>query len=154
MTEISLPRGLTLMSNEKPLWYGRLSWAAEWKLILIGILTIWFAFVGLIFIIYAALEVYSTEYFVSNKRIYLSHGVVARQIMEIKNEWLIRTSMTQDVPGRLLDYGTVIINTPKQYFGEVVMPGVSDPQHMLEIVESIKGSESMPKLQIYSGPES
>jgi len=137
MSGVKIPAGFGLTEGEVPYWYGKMSWKANWLLILLGALTIWIFGLGIIFILIAALRVYATEYFMTNKRIYVKYGLVARRVLEIKIEWVTGTIVSQGFMGRLLNYGDVIISTPGQYAGSVVMRGVSDPMHIRTIVENI-----------------
>jgi len=93
--------------------------------------------ISIILLIIAALRVYSSEYFMTNKRIYVKYGIISRHVMEIKNEWITGTALTQGFIGRILNYGNVVLSTPGQYAGSVVMIGVSDPMNIRTKVEDI-----------------
>jgi len=122
------------MENERPYWYGRLSWKANWFLILLGLLTIWL-FIGIFFLILAYLRVKSTEYLITSHRIYVKYGLVGRRVYEIKNEWITAVMVRQGFIQRILNYGDLIYSTPGQYAGSVIMRSVSDPMHIRTIVE-------------------
>lgn len=132
---MDIPSGFTLMEGEKPYWYGRMSWKANWFLILLGLLTIWIFGIGIIFFIIAFLRIRGTEYFITNQRMYVKYGLVARRVSEIKNEWITGVFVRQGFIQRLLNYGDLVYSTPGQYAGSVVMIGVSDPMHIRTIVE-------------------
>jgi len=136
MATVNIPSGFTLMEGERPYWYGRLSWKANWLLILLGILTIWIG-IGLIFFILALLRVKSTEYFITSHRIYTKYGLISRKVNEIKNEWITGVAVRQGFISRILNYGSLVYSTPGQYAGSVLMLGVSDPMHIRTIVEDI-----------------
>jgi uncharacterized membrane protein YdbT with pleckstrin-like domain len=122
------------MENERPYWYDRLSWKANWLLILLGLLTIWIL-IGIIFLIIAYLRVKSTEYFITSHRIYVKYGIIGRKVFEIKNEWITGVIVRQGFFQRILNYGDLIYSTPGQYAGSILMIGVSDPMHIRTIVE-------------------
>ena len=132
-----IPSGFTLMPNEIPYWYGKMSWKANWLLILLGIATIWIFGLGIIFLLIAFLRVVGSEYFVTSHRIYVKYGIIGRSVFEIRNEWITGVMVHQGFMGRLLNYGDLIISTPGQYAGSVVIVGVSDPMHFRTIVEDI-----------------
>jgi len=134
---INVPGGFTLMEGERPYWYGRLSWKANWLLILLGVLTIWIFGLGIIFFIIAFLRVKKTEYFITSHRIYAKYGLVGRNVFEIKNEWITGVMVRQGFISRILNYGDLVYSTPGQYAGSVVMIGVSDPMHVRTIVEDV-----------------
>jgi len=92
---------------------------------------------GSIFFIIAVFRVYGSEYFMTNKRIYVKYGIISRRVMEIKAEWITGTALAQGFIGRILNYGNVIISTPGQYAGSVVMVGVSDPMNIRTKVEDM-----------------
>jgi uncharacterized membrane protein YdbT with pleckstrin-like domain len=125
------------MEGERPYWYGRLSWKANWLLILLGLLTILLFGLGIIFFIIAFLRVKSTEYFITSHRIYTKYGLIGRRVFEIKNEWITSVIVRQGFVSRILNYGDLVFSTPGQYAGSVAMIGVSDPMHIRTIVEDV-----------------
>ena len=133
---VNIPSGFTLMEGERPYWYGRLSWKANWLLILLGLLTIIFG-LGIIFFIIAFLRVKSTEYFITSHRMYTKYGLIGRRVFEIKNEWITSVIVRQGFVSRILNYGDLVFSTPGQYAGSVAMIGVSDPMHVRTIVEDV-----------------
>ncbi|MEM3958675.1 MAG: PH domain-containing protein, partial [Thermoproteota archaeon] len=90
-----IPSGFTLVEGERPYYYARLSWKANWLLILLGILTIWVFGFGLIFFIIAFLRVKATEYFITSHRMYTKYGLIGRRVFEIKNEWITGVMVRQ-----------------------------------------------------------
>jgi len=125
------------MEGERPYWYSRLSWKANWLLILLGLLTIWIFGFGIIFFIIAFLRVKATEYFITSHRMYTKYGLVGRRVFEIRNEWVTGVMVRQGFFPRILNYGDVVYSTPGQYAGSVIMVGVSDPMHVRTIVEDV-----------------
>jgi len=134
---VNIPSGFTLMEGERPYWYGRLSWKANLLLILLGLLTIIFFGLGIIFFIIAFLRVKSTEYFITSHRMYTKYGLIGRRVFEIKNEWITSVIVRQGFVSRILNYGDLVFSTPGQYAGSVAMIGVSDPMHVRTIVEDV-----------------
>lgn len=147
LTEI--PSGFGLLENERPYWHGRLSWKAIigylfWGtvFIIVGLATMSLYYIGALFIliaiiifVVAVLRVISTEYFVTSHRVFTKYGIGSRKVFEIKNEWITGTIIKQGLIARALNYGDIIISTPGQYAGSVVMKGVSDPMHIRTIIE-------------------
>ncbi|MCS7373562.1 MAG: PH domain-containing protein [archaeon GB-1845-036] len=103
----------SLLEGERPVWRGRISWKAQWWLLLLGVLTIWFFGLGIIFFIIAIIRVYSSEYFVTNKRVYVKYGLIAREIFDLKNEWITNYIVKQGVIGRILSFGDIVISTSR-----------------------------------------
>ncbi len=134
---IKVPAGLTLLEGERPYWYGRMSWKASWDLILLGILTIWAYGFGLLLFLLALSRVLASEYFVTNQRVYIKYGLLAKRAFEIKIEWITDVVVRQGVMGKILNYGNIIISISGQYTGSVIMAGVSDPMHIKTIIDDI-----------------
>jgi len=132
---VKIPAGFSLLEGERPVWRGRISWKAQWWLLLLGVLTIWLFGLGIIFFIIATIRVYSSEYFVTNKRVYVKYGLIAREIFDLKNEWITNYIVKQGVIGRILSFGDIVISTPGHYAGTAVMRGVSDPTHIKTLLE-------------------
>lgn len=135
---LKLPSGFTLVEGEVPYWYGRLSWRANWLLILLGVVTIWIFGLGLLFFLLAYLRIKVTEYLITSHRIYAKYGLVARQASEVKLDWVTAVMTRQGFMGRLLNYGDVIFSVPGHYAGSVLFVGVHDPLHLREMVEDIR----------------
>ena len=131
---IQTPDSITLHDGEVPLWSGRMSWASNWILLFLGILTIWFLF-GIIFFLVAAINVYSTEYFFSNQRIFIRYGIIGRRIFDIKNEWVTNYVVSQGIFGRILSYGDLVISTPGEFGGAARLIGVSNPLEIKALME-------------------
>lgn len=124
---MNIPKGLNLEEGEKPVWYGRMGWKANWFLILLAILTIWLFGIGLIFLLLTLLRVMSTEYFVSNKRIFVRYGLLKKTVLQIRNEWISSYLISQSFFGKIFNYGRVWISTPGYFSGVTVMKNVSNP---------------------------
>jgi uncharacterized membrane protein YdbT with pleckstrin-like domain len=137
MSAVKVPAGFSLLEGERPVWRGRRSWKSQWFLILLGALTLIFFGLGLLFLLIAYLRVISTEYFVTNRRVYVKYGVIGRAVFELKNEWITSIVVTQGFIQRLLNYGNIIISTPGYYTGTTMMKDVSDPMHVRTMLEEV-----------------
>ena len=104
---------------------------------MLGIATILISVLGILFLLIAFLRVAGSEYFVTSHRIYVKYGIIARSVFKIKNERITGTMIRQGFIGRVLNYGDLIISTPEQYAGSVLIRGVSDSMHFRTIVEDI-----------------
>jgi uncharacterized membrane protein YdbT with pleckstrin-like domain len=133
---IRIPTDVSLIEGEKPIWFGQMTYAANWPLFLLGLLFFW-TIIGLpLFFILAWINVTTSEYFISNKRIYLKHGLIARVALDSKKmDWITNTAIVQDFFGRILNYGNVLIATPGTYIGTSMFKGVEDPMRIKEIIE-------------------
>jgi len=73
----------------------------------------------------------------TDRRVYVEYGLARRRVHEIKIEWITGTALYQDLMGRILNYGNIVISTSGQYAGSVVMADVSDPMHIRTMLEDI-----------------
>ncbi len=73
-----------------------MSWVANWGWLLLAVLfllPIITFFFSIIFFIIAFLNVITSEYFISNKRIFVKYGFISRVMNDIKMEWVTNTSL-------------------------------------------------------------
>jgi tetratricopeptide (TPR) repeat protein len=135
-SSIKIPTDISLSEGETPIWSGNMSWAANWAFILLAILFIWTIILPIIFIIIAYINVSTSEYFVSNRRVYIKYGWIRRAINDLKLDWITNVSISQGFFGRIINFGTVLIATPGTYTGTSGFVGVSDPMKIRGIIDS------------------
>jgi uncharacterized membrane protein YdbT with pleckstrin-like domain len=116
-----------------------MSWASQWLLILIGVILI-FTIIGIIIsiilFVIAAIHVETSEFFVSDRRVYMKYGLIRRAINDLKLDWITNVSVSQGIVGRILNFGTVLIATPGTYTGTSAFVGVSEPMKIRGIIDS------------------
>ena len=122
-----VPSGLVLSGGERVLWYGRRSFKSLIGWIIIGLLTIWIFGLGIIFFVVAVLKWWQTEYAITNRRVYSKTGIISRIVHDAPLEKVTDATFYQSFLGRLLNFGTVSINTAGMGGYEVNFVGVSDP---------------------------
>jgi uncharacterized membrane protein YdbT with pleckstrin-like domain len=155
MASIKLPAGLTLSEGEKPIWYSHPSYASRiggiigdafWLaigLILFAIspatLGFFFGFlliiIGIIGLVLVFIGVYFTEFFISNRRVYIKTGVFGRSTHDLRTEWITGSTLHQGVFGRMFDYGNVIFNGVG--FSNAGMMGAPNVQTVKSIVDNV-----------------
>ena len=96
-----------------------------------------FIIVGLVLLLGTIIAVVGSEYFIISHRIYVKYCLIARHVYEIENEWVTGVIIKQGFLGRLLNYSDLIISTPGQYAGSVIMRGMSDSMHVRTVVEDV-----------------
>jgi uncharacterized membrane protein YdbT with pleckstrin-like domain len=154
---VRVPSGLVLIEGEKPYWYGRRSFESVLVPIIFGLILLLlglpmlaynrgfietiggsiFITIAVLLLLNAILAVMTSEYFVSSHRVYVKYGGISRRIFEIRLEWITGTAIKQDLIGRQLNYGDLMISVPGHYLGSVVMEGVLDPLHVKAIIEDV-----------------
>jgi uncharacterized membrane protein YdbT with pleckstrin-like domain len=135
---IQIPKDITLGNDEIPIWFGQMSWASMWLLLLVGIVclfTIILIFITILCVIIAWIDISTSEYFISSKRIYIKRGLISRVLNDIKIEWITNIYVNQGIFGRILNFGNVGISTPGERGGTIGFIGVSDPINVKAIIE-------------------
>lgn len=137
-SNIRTPKDIPLIEGEVPIWFGQMSWAANWVLLLLAVIFL-FTIIGIILsfilVLIAWINVSTSEYFISNKRIYFKYGLIRRVANDLKLEWVTNTSIAQGFVGRILNYGNVLIATPGTSTGTSMFWGPSDPMKIKGIIE-------------------
>ena len=113
-----------LITGEKVLHSGRVSWWSVWHLLLAGVLLLPFV-VGLVFLAWAWIRVTSTELAITNKRVIAKFGFISRNTMEIAVQKVESIQVQQSLMGRMLDFGTLIISGTGTSHAPI--PSISDP---------------------------
>ena len=106
---IQIPKDMSLTEGEIPIWLGQMSWVSMWFWILIAIICIitlnsFFILIAIIIAILVSIDVLTSEYFISNKRIYFKRGLISRVLNDIKIEWITNIFVQQGIFGRILNY--------------------------------------------------
>lgn len=98
-----------LTTNERVIKNAKVSWWSQWAMILLGILTIWFLF-GIVFFVVAVVRVMTTELALTNKRVIAKTGFIRRDTVELRLEKVEGLIISQGIIGRIFNYGTVIVS--------------------------------------------
>ena len=123
---------IELRKNEKLLFEGKASWWNFWLLILTGIITTIVLF-GFVILAFAYLARLSTEYTVTNQRVFSKYGLISRHINDTSLDKVQDTRVIQGVMGRFLNFGDLSFNTAGGHGYEIVFKGVPNPISVREI---------------------
>jgi|GEM_PF-2131251 len=140
--DIRIPKGVTLLHDERPAWNGRMSYFSNFGLVLLGILNAWIFGLGLIFILIAGYQGHSTEYFVSDRRIFIRYEWFSRKIFDLKSEWITNVSISQSFWERVADYGDITVSTPGERGGFQRMIGVRHVMQVKSLIEHYSAKQS------------
>lgn len=99
----------SLIEGERLLHRARLSWWSQIGLLILGLLLLVIV-VGLIFLVWAWVNMRSTEIAITNRRIIAKFGFVRRSTVEINLEKVEALRVEQSFMGRMLNYGTIFIS--------------------------------------------
>lgn len=114
-----------LIKDEKVIYTGNISLWSLAPLIVLGLLTVAFFGLGLIFWIMAFIRYKTTELAFTNKRVIAKFGFIRRQTIELNISKVESIQVNQDIPGRIFDYGTLVISGAGN--PQAPIPGISDP---------------------------
>jgi len=99
-----------LVGGEKLVHQGRISKWAVWHLLVLGLVLLPAFGIGLIFWGIAYVRLKSTEVAVTTKRLIVKHGFIRRSTIEININKVESIQVDQEMLGRLLNFGTLIIS--------------------------------------------
>ena len=99
----------TLIEGETVVHRAQVSWWPLIPWILLGLLTLVIV-VGLFILIWVYVKRRTTELAITNKRVIAKRGFIQRDTIEMFLGKVESVHVEQTVPGRVLDYGTVILS--------------------------------------------
>jgi uncharacterized membrane protein YdbT with pleckstrin-like domain len=99
----------SLIEGERILHRGRMSWWSQFWLVLLGLVTL-VAAIGLVFLIWAWINIRSTEVAITNRRVIAKFGFIKRHTVEINLDKVEALRVDQGFWGRVLNYGTIFIS--------------------------------------------
>ncbi|MDP7658033.1 MAG: PH domain-containing protein [Nitrososphaerales archaeon] len=99
---------------------------------------IWF-WIGIIFFLIAFFRVYSTEYVLTNQRVYSKYGLISRKTSEARYKWITDVQVQQAFLSRTMNLGSIRINTPGSNITEVNFFDVSDPMTIKQRITNLSG---------------
>ena len=99
----------SLVEGEKLLHRARISWWSQFGLIVLGLVLL-VVVVGLFFLAWAWITVWSTEVAITNRRVIAKTGFIKRSTVEINLEKVEALKVEQSFMGRMLNYGTIFIS--------------------------------------------
>jgi len=116
-----------LINNERIVYRGQISLWSLAPLIIIGLLTIQFGGIGLLFIIAAIIRYNTFEAAITTKRVIAKFGLIGRKTIEINIGKVESIQVDQSIIGRMFDYGSIILSGAGN--PQAPIPGISDPMN-------------------------
>jgi uncharacterized membrane protein YdbT with pleckstrin-like domain len=99
----------SLIEGERLLHRARLSWWSQIGLLILGLVLL-VVVAGLFFLVWAWINIRSTEIAITNRRIIAKFGFIRRSTVEINLEKVEALRVEQGFMGRMLNYGTIYIS--------------------------------------------
>lgn len=115
----------SLINNETVQYEGKISIWSLLPKILLGLVLLPVFGLGLLFWLSAAIDYYTTELAITNKRIIAKFGLIRRNTIEINISKIESIQVDQGVLGRVFNYGSILVSgagDPK-----APVPGISNP---------------------------
>lgn len=114
-----------LTNGETVIYEGKTSFWSLLPLLLLGLLTLGFFGLGLVFWISAVVRYFSTELAITNKRVIAKFGLISRKSVEINLQKVESIQVNQGILGRIFDFGSIIISGAGS--PQAPIPGISRP---------------------------
>lgn len=114
-----------LTSGEHVEYQARTSWWSQFPLLILGFLLLYARGFGLIFWAFAAINYFTTELAITNKRVIAKFGFIRRTTIEINLPRIESIQVKQGLLGRLFDYGSIIVSGAGN--PQAPIPSVSNP---------------------------
>jgi hypothetical protein len=152
---VKLPGQVALSAGEKPVWAGRQSYKAHVGPFVVGAVVLsiggWMTFsvqpigpvIGGLLVFLALLAwlsifitVQRSEYFISNRRVFIRQGILGRRTHELRIEWVTGSIPQQGLMGKLLNYGSLVF-TEVGIRGITKIDGLSDYLEIKELVDNL-----------------
>ncbi len=112
-------------ANEQIVYEAKVSWLSQLPLLFLGLVTLPFMGLGLVFFVIAFIRIWTTELAITNKRIIAKFGLISRSTIEMRLEKVETVQVDQSILGRILNYGSVVVSgagAPR-----APIPGISAP---------------------------
>jgi len=94
----------------------------------VGFLALGFAVFAAIAFLARRIRASADEFVVTNRRVMRKTGLVAREIEQVPVEKIQDVTVEQGVLGRLLGYGTVLVETASERMGMLAFPDIARPE--------------------------
>jgi uncharacterized membrane protein YdbT with pleckstrin-like domain len=114
-----------LTSGESVIYQARISWWSQLPLLILGVLSLAAAGIGLIFLLAAVINYFSTELAITNKRVIAKFGFIRRTTIEINLSRIESIQVRQGLLGRVFDYGSIVVSGAGN--PQAPIPSVSNP---------------------------
>lgn len=114
-----------LTNGENIVYEGRISLWSLLPHVLLGLLTLGFFGLGILFWISAAIRYFSTELAITNKRVIAKFGFISRNTIEINLPKIESIQVNQSILGRMFNYGSIIVSGAGN--PQAPIPGISHP---------------------------
>mgnify|MGYP001772599540 CR=1 FL=1 len=106
-------------------------------LLLASLLVILAIILSPILLFIVVLEFLTTEYLITNKRIYIKKGIISRTIQEARLEWVRAVAVNQSILERIINCGKVIISTSSELVGTIALERISNPMKVKNLIEEL-----------------
>jgi len=161
---VRVPDSLVLSEGEQPIWYGRLSYKSRIGAVIFAVILLsigvslffalplfgpylggYFIFLALVNLLVLFLAVLNSEYFLSNRRIFVRQGILSRDSHDTKLEWVTGTIVRQGILARALNYGDIGFTGVGDVKTSLIpMRGLSDVLNVKRMVDDTIESNRVP----------
>jgi len=122
--------------NETDIFKTRTSYKNYVLHILFGIIGLPFAGIGLIFLVGVWLTVKSADYRLTNERLFLRRGIIARNVDELELYRVRDVTFTQGLLQRIMGVGNVNVTSTDASTPVLTLRGVGAPEQIKEAIRT------------------
>jgi uncharacterized membrane protein YdbT with pleckstrin-like domain len=157
---VDLRTGETVIFQGHPSWRSILGFYFKWLLVAVaggaiaalvtaigdeinfGIIVVVVAVVMALAIVVGLIKRIATTYTITNQRLHIKRGIIARKIQQTRIERVQNVNITQSAIDRVLQVGTVDFDTAGTDDSEFSFVGVAQPEHVMQAVEQAQHEAS------------
>jgi uncharacterized membrane protein YdbT with pleckstrin-like domain len=156
-------RPAVAVEEEREIWSGRPSWRGRMAILVPGVLLtilalvvcLWAGFsalvtivvvaiVALVTIVWAFLETIRWKYTITNRRVFVRHGLVSIHEQTARLERVQDITLHQTLFDRMFGVGRLLIDTAGSSGGALVFKALVEPTHVREVLETAVRAEQHP----------
>ena len=124
--------------TEEILWQGGRSPLSLLSYWIVGVLTLPLLGFGLIIILLGVIKIYRKRYYITNERIKSEVGFLSRVMRDAELDKIQDTLVTQNIFGRLLNYGDLHFSTAGSGGYEIYFQSVANPEDIKSKVRDLR----------------
>ena len=135
----SFPGFVSPMQGETPVLIAHPSAMNYIWFIVFGVLLIPLFLIGVVMILYAYINIKTTCYVVTNRRVVVKTGLLSIRQSEIRVVDIRGVNLQRGLWQRMIGTGNITIGTAATGGAEIVMIGIGNPNHVVEAINAQRG---------------
>jgi uncharacterized membrane protein YdbT with pleckstrin-like domain len=129
-----------LQKDEIVEYSGKPSWVGYWLIFLLAVIfvvTVFLSIIGILIILFIVLQRESTRYVITNQRVAVRAGIIARNFRALSYLHVTSVTVTQGIIGRIFNFGDIYIKTAGSALRwDIKYFAVQDPVSVKKLIEN------------------